>query len=125
MDQSRFWLPTVSASFHGRDLFGPVAAHLARGASLDDVGTPTATMETIPFPAARLVRDGDGEMVSAEGEVIHVDRYGNVIASLTPSDLPFEPVVEVAGRRIVSPRTGAGVRRHFMNAAWAWVMARS
>ncbi|MFN8634808.1 MAG: SAM-dependent chlorinase/fluorinase [Chloroflexota bacterium] len=109
LDRPAFWLPNVSSTFHGRDLFGPAAAHLARGVSLAEVGTRAASMQTIPFPAAHRVLDDEGQVVRAEAEVIHVDRYGNLIVSLTAADLPPEPVVEVAGRRIV------GLAAHFQD----------
>src|SRR3970282_967985 len=40
LDRPERWLPRVSDVFHGRDLFAPVAAHLANGAALGDLGTP-------------------------------------------------------------------------------------
>jgi S-adenosylmethionine hydrolase len=101
LDRSGYWLPSVSSTFHGRDLFGPVAAHLARGLPIHEVGSPAAAMVTIPFPMASRDLDGDGRVVRASGEVIHVDRFGNLIATLTASDLPPDPTIEVAGRRIV------------------------
>src|SRR3954451_17554392 len=73
LDRPRFWLPTVSATFHGRDLFGPVAAHLARGVPLTEIGSPGGPLQTIPFPAVRRETGEDGETVAVHGEVIHVD----------------------------------------------------
>jgi S-adenosylmethionine hydrolase len=105
LNQPRFWLPTVSASFHGRDLFGPVAAHLAAGAALTDVGSPIVSIAAIPFPAP--VQQADG----VHGEVIQVDRYGNLITSLTARDLPTNPIVRIAGRTIV------GLAENFQAAA--------
>jgi S-adenosylmethionine hydrolase len=58
-------------------------------------------MAALPFPAAERAVDGHGRPVGATGEVIHVDRFGNLIAALTASDLPPDPVIEIAGRRIV------------------------
>src|SRR5215208_7925866 len=40
LDQKKYWLPNVSFVFHGRDIFSPVAAHLANGVALRDLGTP-------------------------------------------------------------------------------------
>src|SRR5581483_1166322 len=95
LDRPSRWLPVVSASFHGRDLFGPVAAHLAAGAALADVGSPIPSIMALPFRAPI----GQGDQV--RGEVIHVDRFGNLVTNLAAADLPPEPVVEVAGRTIV------------------------
>jgi S-adenosylmethionine hydrolase len=100
LDQPRFWLPTVSATFHGRDLFGPVAAHLASGVPLAEVGSPGGAIQTIPFPAAQRGLDAHGQNVAVHGEVVHVDRYGNLITSLTATDLPADPVVEIGTMRI-------------------------
>jgi S-adenosylmethionine hydrolase len=101
LDRQRYWLPNVSRTFHGRDLFGPVAAHLARGVGLDAVGSPGGAMQAIPYPTPRRDLDEHGRIVAARGAVIHVDRYGNLITSLGVADLPPEPVaVEIAGRRI-------------------------
>lgn len=71
-------LPQVSATFHGRDIFAPVAAHLAGGNAPELVGphVPVAALVRLPNPVARI-RDGAGE-----GEVLTVDRFGNVQTSL-------------------------------------------
>jgi S-adenosylmethionine hydrolase len=105
LDRPRFWLPSVSASFHGRDIFGPVAAHLAAGAALSDVGSRLESIVTIPFPHPTKRAD------SVRGEVIQVDRFGNLFTNLIAADLPAEPVVEIAGRKIV------GLERHFQSSA--------
>ena len=67
LDRPRFWRPTVSATFHGRDLFGPVAAHLARGAPLTEVGSPCDGIQTLPFPPVQRTTDAEGEVISAQG----------------------------------------------------------
>jgi S-adenosylmethionine hydrolase len=107
LDRPRFWLPSVSATFHGRDLFGPVAAHLARGVRLTELGSPAGEIERLPFPSARRDVGADGRVATVHGEVIHVDRFGNLISSLWGEDLPPEPVVEIAGRAIL------GLAPHF------------
>ncbi|KWW98060.1 hypothetical protein TH66_22430 [Carbonactinospora thermoautotrophica] len=72
-------LPEVSSTFHGRDVFAPVAAHLATGVPLERVGPelPVDRLVRLPDPVSRLHAD------HAEGEVVTVDRYGNVQTSLT------------------------------------------
>jgi S-adenosyl-L-methionine hydrolase (adenosine-forming) len=50
LDRQQFWLPHISRSFHGRDIFAPVAAHLANGVSLDELGTAIDTPMTLPIP---------------------------------------------------------------------------
>jgi S-adenosyl-L-methionine hydrolase (adenosine-forming) len=76
------WLHPVSQTFHGRDIFTPVAAHLAAGADPGTVGTELepGDLVTLPAPTSR-VHDGE-----AEGEVMSVDRFGNVQLSIAASD---------------------------------------
>jgi S-adenosyl-L-methionine hydrolase (adenosine-forming) len=69
------WLPDVSATFHGRDLFAPVAAHLSAGdAAFDDVGPPIGIASLVRLPAPRP-RATDGRV---ETEVTYVDSFGNL-----------------------------------------------
>ncbi|OPG06234.1 hypothetical protein B1L11_33410 [Microbispora sp. GKU 823] len=77
------FLASVSPTFPGRDLYAPVAAHLCAGRAVADVGPPMPVerLVTLPAPTCRL-RDG-----AAEGEVLSVDRHGNVQLSITASDL--------------------------------------
>jgi S-adenosyl-L-methionine hydrolase (adenosine-forming) len=95
------WLHPVSPTFHGRDIFMPVAAHLAAGTDLasagDEIGL--ADLVILPAPTSR-VRDGE-----AEGEVMSVDRFGNVQLSIVAADVSElgagfgTPLVVRCGRR--------------------------
>jgi hypothetical protein len=95
------WLSPVSPTFHGRDIFMPVAAHLAGGADLASAGSQIdpADLVTLPSPTSRV---SEGE---AEGEVMSVDRFGNVQLSIPAADagrlgISFgSPVVVRCGRR--------------------------
>jgi S-adenosylmethionine hydrolase len=73
----------VSATFHGRDIFAPVAARLATGASLREAGSPlpTADLIRLPLPVVEL---GDGYI---EAEVLTVDRFGNVQLAATAEEV--------------------------------------
>ena len=76
------WLPGVAATFHGRDIFMPVAAHLAGGAELAAAGTEIDAADLVTLPAPeRRIRDS-----VAEGEVLTVDGFGNVQLTITASD---------------------------------------
>jgi S-adenosyl-L-methionine hydrolase (adenosine-forming) len=76
------WLGQVAATFHGRDIFMPVAAHLAAGAELAAAGTEIDAGDLVMLPVPeRLVRD-----CAAEGEVVTVDRFGNVQLAITAAD---------------------------------------
>lgn len=83
LTERELWVEPVSATFHGRDIFAPVAAHIAAGRDVATVGREIdpAGLVRLP-PPSRTVRDG-----TAEGEVVTVDRFGNVQLSLTGADL--------------------------------------
>src|SRR5437764_11039180 len=80
---SPFRLEPVSATFHGRDIFAPVAARLAAGIALADVGVPLDPdlLGGLSLPAAE-VRDG-----TLGAHVVHVDRFGNVQLDAVHDDL--------------------------------------
>jgi len=68
-------LEPVSATFHGRDIFAPIAAHLAAGVPLAEVGVglDAAGLVALELPRARALEDG-----RLGATVVHVDRFGNV-----------------------------------------------
>jgi S-adenosyl-L-methionine hydrolase (adenosine-forming) len=83
ISHSPWRLEPVSATFHGRDLFAPVAARLAGGEALADAGTPLETSElvTLELPQPRVE---NGALVA---HVMVVDGYGNVQLDAAPGDL--------------------------------------
>jgi S-adenosylmethionine hydrolase len=83
LTNGELWLHPVSATFHGRDIFMPVAAHLAAGLDLADAGeeVSVADLVALPAPTSRL-HDG-----GAEGEVMSIDRFGNVQLSIPAADV--------------------------------------
>ncbi|MHB1875676.1 MAG: SAM hydrolase/SAM-dependent halogenase family protein [Streptosporangiaceae bacterium] len=79
LSNESLWNHPVSLTFHGRDIFMPTGAHLAAGTPLEQAGDPievTGLVRLAP-PTARILA---GE---AEGEVVTVDRFGNVQLSIT------------------------------------------
>src|SRR6185503_8927179 len=76
-------LEPVAATFHGRDVFAPVAAHLAAGAPLAGAGDPVPVDELTPLDLPRPVV-GDGRV---EAHVLTVDRFGNVTLDVTHDEL--------------------------------------
>jgi S-adenosylmethionine hydrolase len=66
----------VSATFHGRDVFGPAAAHLSLGVVPSGFGPPVGDPVRLAWAESREVGGG------VEGRVIHVDRFGNLITSI-------------------------------------------
>ncbi len=81
IDPAQLGITQLSATFHGRDLFAPAAAALANGTPLDALGKQATDLVrlTLPVPA----REGDGYV----GEVIHIDRFGNLITNLQQTHL--------------------------------------
>lgn len=107
--EPRFRLPRLSSTFHGRDLFAPAAAHLARGVALEEFGPPVDDLVRLELPEP--VRQGN----AVEGEVIHVDRFGNLI-----SNIPRAMIGDPEGRTIrvkVEGKELSGLSRTYSDVA--------
>ena len=76
LQNTKYWLPEVSQTFHGRDIFAPVAAHLVEGVSLHELGDPLSHITRLPRPELTI----QGKRVV--GEVMHIDHFGNIITSI-------------------------------------------
>jgi S-adenosylmethionine hydrolase len=88
-------LPTpdnASPTFHGRDLFAPVAAALANGAAIASLGSP---LLDVPHRLAYTEPRYEGK--SVVGEILYVDRFGTLITNLTPELVPGYASIEVEG----------------------------
>jgi len=79
----QFWRSPVSSTFHGRDIFAPVAAHLSLGFPPIDFGEAISSLTMLPLP--RPYQASDGTLV---GRIIHIDNFGNLITSIKSNDLP-------------------------------------
>ncbi len=82
IDSSRHFRAQVSSTFHGRDVFGPVAAWLARGNPMESFGEETE--DYVGGTVLPVQKIGENLL---EGMVIHVDKFGNVITSFSPADI--------------------------------------
>jgi hypothetical protein len=69
-------LPSVSDTFHGRDVFAPIAAHLASGTALRELGTAISDAVMLPIAPVQVTDDA---IVAA---IVHIDRFGNAVTSL-------------------------------------------
>src|SRR5439155_26444677 len=78
LTNSEFWRPEPTRTFHGRDVFGPVAGHLANGILLTQLGRVITDPVRLTLP----------EPHGLEGEVMHVDAYGNLITNVRAASLP-------------------------------------
>lgn len=80
-DKRYFASPEPSSTFQGRDIFAPIAAQLLRGLDIPRLGPPPETYKLLDLPP---VADEDGDLA---GQVIYVDRFGNVISNITAADI--------------------------------------
>lgn len=106
---ARWFRPQVSRTFHGRDVFAPVAAHLAAGVALESFGDGVRDPVRLPRAAPRLE---NGALI---GTVVFVDRFGNAITDLDGARLAaaFPGVPEESLAIEVSGRTVRGVSRSY------------
>ena len=77
IQNAAYYLPEVSNTFHGRDIFAPVAAHLSLDVPLDDIGPPVKTLVRLPIP--KIDTSGD----TLIGQIIKIDRFGNLITNIS------------------------------------------
>jgi S-adenosyl-L-methionine hydrolase (adenosine-forming) len=97
IDNHNLMAPNISPSFHGRDIFAPVAAYLATGTALADVGFSVDVVGKLPW----------GPRPAGEGRVVHIDHYGNLITDLPAAEAG--EAITIAGRRLAIVKTYADV----------------
>ncbi len=94
--EPRFWRQPVSTTFHGRDIFAPVAAALSLDISPYELGEKITSLQVFPIPKPLV--DYQGNLT---GTVLYVDHFGNLITNIKKSDLPGKDIlIEAAGRLI-------------------------
>jgi S-adenosylmethionine hydrolase len=98
--EPRFWRPAVSSTFHGRDIFAPVAAHLSLGVDPSELGPAVSSWRGLDWPTPTRLADG------LLGEVIFIDDFGNLITNIPGTALQDDS----PGLR-VSLENGAVARR--------------
>jgi S-adenosylmethionine hydrolase len=76
LDTPAYWLPEVSHVFHGRDIFAPVAGHLAKGVPLSELGSPLSDPVRLALSHPQQTPTG------LVGEIIHIDHFGNVATNI-------------------------------------------
>jgi len=105
----------VSSTFHGRDVFAPVAAHLANGMPIRELGPPLE--HPIALTEPQPVRMPDGWLIA---EVVHVDRFGNLVTNLGP--LQWEQL-ELAAIRVVVGKVRVPLVRTYSEVAPGGLLA--
>ncbi|HEV7923142.1 MAG TPA: SAM-dependent chlorinase/fluorinase [Thermoanaerobaculia bacterium] len=92
IENSALFLPNGSNTFHGRDRFAPVAAALANGLPLADLGPPID--DPVPLPYVEPVYEEE----RITGTVIGIDRFGNILTDI--ARLPFPPCARIGSTTI-------------------------
>lgn len=104
LSNTKFWREERSRTFHGRDIFAPVAAHISNGVDLKELGDPVKDL--VVYHWAVPIGDKDG----LQGWVIHIDRFGNLITNISESLLE-----DKVGRRKVRIYVGNTMIDHMVN----------
>jgi S-adenosylmethionine hydrolase len=89
LENETYFLKLVGQTFHGRDVFAPVAAHLARGVPIAKLGPAVRNFVRLDWPEPKVLSK------SVEGEVIYIDRFGNAI-----TNIPAGIVERLGGGRV-------------------------
>jgi len=105
-------LAPVSQTFHGRDIFAPAGAALAGGAALGELGP--AVEHWVSLPHLVPAEDARGALV---GQIVHIDRFGNLITNIAADDVPAEATIEIGDRAI------HGVRRSYASVSRGELLA--
>lgn len=104
LDNPRYFRQPVSKTFHGRDVFAPVAAALSTGVKPDELGTRITDYIRLPSITPQVSRNGE-----IKGRIIHIDRFGNCVTNITPAVLTPEMIgagakLRLKGRTVTSFR---------------------
>lgn len=81
LENPRYFRESVSPTFHGRDIFAPVAAHLSLGAPLGALGPPITDPVALPWPEPAFTPE------AVRGEIVYVDGFGNLVSNIRGRDL--------------------------------------
>jgi S-adenosylmethionine hydrolase len=76
LQDSSYWLPTPSSTFHGRDIFSPAAAHLACGVPVRKMGPALDAIVELPLEPFEITS------ATIRGKVVYIDRFGNLITNI-------------------------------------------
>jgi len=91
-----YFLQPVSKTFHGRDVFSPIAAYLSKGVDPAKFGEAVTDFVRFSAPKAKLVNE-----TTLRGVVLKVDRFGNLVTNITPQDAPMLFTENASGFKIV------------------------
>lgn len=96
LDKPEYWLPTVHTTFHGRDIFAPSGAYLAKGVALRDMGTLISDPVRAPLPKPEKTDAG------YKANILVIDVFGNCSTNLRVSQVPNleKTTLKIAGQTI-------------------------
>ncbi|GFO98081.1 hypothetical protein ig2599ANME_2297 [groundwater metagenome] len=91
----------VSSTFHGRDIFAPLGAHISKGMDISEVGKLISDFVDLDFGSIKKKED------SLEGKVIFIDEFGNIVTNISSDLIDFQPgdVMEIENKRVVFQRS--------------------
>lgn len=98
-----YFLKPVSNTFHGRDIFAPIAAWLSKGVEADKFGEIITDGVKFATPKPRCLDES-----RIQGVVIRVDKFGNLITNIAPADAPALFGAKPPAFTLTMPKTGAG-----------------
>jgi S-adenosylmethionine hydrolase len=90
LTDKKYFNQNISRTFHGRDVFAPVAAHLSKGVETDKLGREITDFVRFKTDKPRKISENE-----TEAEIIYADNFGNLITNLTKNDLPERFVLEI------------------------------
>ena len=91
----------VSSTFHGRDIFAPVGAHISKGMDIANVGRRISDFVDLDFGKGKKIGN------AIEGRVIFIDDFGNIVTNILPDIVSFQPadIMEIENKRVVFQRS--------------------
>ena len=95
LTNEKFFAAEISRTFHGRDIFAPVAAHLSKDIQPVEFGAEIKDFVRLKNSSPKTISDK-----KIEAEIIHTDRFGNLVTNLTAGDLPEKFTLEINGKVI-------------------------
>ena len=100
LTDQKFFAENISRSFHGRDIFAPVAAHLSKGVKAAEFGAEIKDFVRLAENKPRKINVSE-----IEAEIIAIDRFGNLVTNLRRADLPEKFLIEIGAARIENLRS--------------------
>lgn len=91
----QFFAAKISRTFHGRDVFAPAAGHLSKDIQPAEFGAEIKDFVRLKNSSPKRISDK-----KTEAEIIHIDRFGNLVINLTRDDLPEKFTLEINGKTI-------------------------